>query len=287
MRHTKAQGDTIMAPDAPQTDEAPARIGLLTPSSNTILEPATQALVAPMHGRVSVHFNRIRVMNVGLDPRSDAQFADAPALAAAELLADACPDIIAWNGTSASWRGLDNDRRLCADIETRTGVASTSAMMAYERLFATMGIRRLGLVTPYTADIQQAIVANLSGIGVEVTAETHCDLADNLAIGSIPGCETARLCRLVAASHPDAVAIVCTNMRGALLAGELEAELGIPVLDSVAVTLWGCLAKLGIDATVLAPQGRIFAQRAGEARAAAHPGPQVGEAGKIGIPRCR
>lgn len=270
-----------MAPDAPpQTDETPARIGMLTPSSNTILEPTTQALIAPMQDRVSVHFTRIRVMNVGLDSSSDAQFADAPALAAADLLADARPDIIAWNGTSASWRGLDNDRRLCTAIEARTGVLATSAMMAYETLFATMGIRRLGLVTPYTADIQQAIVANLSSIDVEVTADVHCDLTDNLAIGRIPGYEVARLCRLVAQSRPDAVAIVCTNMRGAQLASALEAEIGIPVLDSVAVTLWGCLARLGIDATALAPEGRIFAYLSGEARASPDPDAQTGDVEK-------
>jgi maleate isomerase len=48
-------------------------------------------------------------------------------------------------------------------------------------------------------------------------------------------------------------------MRGARRAAELEAELSIPILDSVAVTLWGCLRKLGVDTAPLHGFGRLFA----------------------------
>ena len=39
--------------------------------------------------------------------------------------------------------------------------------------------------------------------------------------------------RAVAKDGCDAVAIVCTNMRGASLVPALEAELGIPIYDSI------------------------------------------------------
>ena len=39
--------------------------------------------------------------------------------------------------------------------------------------------------------------------------------------------------RDVAAAKPDAIAIICTNMRGAPLAEELEAAHGIPIYDTV------------------------------------------------------
>jgi maleate cis-trans isomerase len=38
----------------------------------------------------------------------------------------------------------------------------------------------------------------------------------------------------------------------------LEAELGIPVIDSAAAGVWGCLDILGIDPGPAAPLGRIF-----------------------------
>jgi maleate isomerase len=56
----------------------------------------------------------------------------------------------------------------------------------------------------------------------------------------------------------EAVAIVCTNLRGAPLVPRLEAELGIPIFDSVAVTLWKCLTETGVPTGSLEPWGRVF-----------------------------
>ena len=38
----------------------------------------------------------------------------------------------------------------------------------------------------------------------------------------------------------------------------LEREIGIPVLDSVAVTLWDCLRKAGVDPAPIDGAGRLF-----------------------------
>jgi maleate isomerase len=48
----------------------------------------------------------------------------------------------------------------------------------------------------------------------------------------------------------DAVAVVCTNLAAASLVADLEAELGVPVLDSVAVTLWQALRVAGRDVPI-------------------------------------
>ena len=69
----------------------------------------------------------------------------------------------------------------------------------------------------------------------------------------------AALVREVAAARPEAIAIHCTNFRGAPVAPGLEAETGIPVLDSVAVSLWGALRAAGAGTAGLARFGRLFA----------------------------
>ena len=234
------------------------RIGMLTPSSNTILEPETQALLTPLSARASVHFGRFRVTQIGLDADADSQFALEPILAAADLLADAKPNLIAWNGTSASWRGFDTDIRLCAEIETRTGIPATSSVLAFNAAMKALNLRRLGLVTPYTPDVQQAIARNYAKSGIEVVGEAHANRRDNFSFATITDEDVQDMCRKVAETQPDAIAIVCTNMRGARLAAALEAELDIPILDSVAVTLWGCLHLCAIDAGALNSFGRVF-----------------------------
>jgi maleate isomerase len=67
------------------------------------------------------------------------------------------------------------------------------------------------------------------------------------------------MCRAVLTDGADAVAIVCTNMRGARVAAKLEAELGVPMLDSVAVTLWAALRRAGSPTARFASWGRLFA----------------------------
>ena len=64
--------------------------------------------------------------------------------------------------------------------------------------------------------------------------------------------------REVAAARPDAIAILCTNLRGAALVPALEAELGLPVYDSVATVVWHSLQLAGIDTRRLHAWGRLF-----------------------------
>ena len=47
--------------------------------------------------------------------------------------------------------------------------------------------------------------------------------------------------RAVAAESCDAMVVLCTNTDGAAVAASLERDLGVTVLDSVALTLWRSL----------------------------------------------
>ena len=247
--------------DAAAADDrtGPVRIGMLTPSSNTVLEPATATLVAPIGDVASVHFGRFRVTQIKLDAASNTQFEDGPILAAADLLADAKPHVIAWNGPSASWLGFKSDERLCGLVRDRTGVRATSAILGLNALLKIFGVRRLGLVTPYTSAVQERIAANYAKAGMEIAGEAHSGLTDNFSFSRIAEAEVDRMCREVAAARPDAIAVVCTNMRGPFVAARIEREIGIPVFDSISVTLWSALRLAGIDTTPLAGFGRLFA----------------------------
>ena len=154
------------------------RLGVLTPSSNTALEPLTSALAACIPG-CSAHFSRFKVTEIALSTQALGQFDDSKILAAAELLADAKVDVIGWSGTSSGWLGFDADRRLVERIRERTGIAATTAVLALNELLALRGVKRLALVTPYTGDVQQKIVDNYRRIGIEVVAERHLGIRVN------------------------------------------------------------------------------------------------------------
>jgi len=105
------------------------RLGMLTPSSNTALEPVTYAMLSGVEG-VSVHASRFRVTEIALSESAKAQFDHSEILRAAELLAHAKVDVIAWNGTSASWLGFDRDERLCERITEATGIRACTTVLA-------------------------------------------------------------------------------------------------------------------------------------------------------------
>ncbi|AWN50142.1 Asp/Glu/hydantoin racemase [Methylobacterium terrae] len=237
------------------------RLGMLTPSSNTRLEPATAALLRDAPG-ITAHFSRFRVTEITLSAAGLGQFDEAPIVDAAALLADAKVDAIAWNGTSAAWLGFARDEALCARIAQVTGIPAATAVLGFREAFNRAGIRRVGLVTPYTGDVQAKIQANWAAAGFDCAAERHCGLSDNFSFSEVPEAEVAAMARAVAAEGVDAVAVVCTNMAGTALVEDLEAELGIPVLDSIAVTLWAAIEAAGADPGRIAGGSRLFRLRA-------------------------
>ena len=235
----------------------PIRIGVLTPSSNTALEPLTSALAAAVPN-CSAHFSRFKVTEIALSDRALGQFDDGKILAAAELLADARVDVIAWSGTSSGWLGFDADRRLVERISERTGIPATTAVLALNELMALRDVRRLALVTPYTADVQQRIVDNYAAQGIEVVAERHLDICVNHDFALVEPDRLRALMGEVAAARPQAITTFCTNLRAAPLAAELESRFGIPLLDTVSTTVWGALRAAGADPGVVKGWGRLF-----------------------------
>ena len=233
-------------------------IGVLTPSSNTALEPLTSAMVSGVPG-VSAHFSRFTVTEISMRDASLNQFDDSKILDAARLLADARVDVICWSGTSASWLGFEKDRALCARITEATGIPATTSVLALNELLAAQGARTLGLVSPYVEDVQQRIVANYAGIDIECVAERHLDLTVNFSFAEVDADTLRTMIREVAERKPDAITVMCTNLHGAPLAGELERELGIPIYDSVATVVWKAMKITGIDTHEVKGWGGLFA----------------------------
>jgi maleate isomerase len=241
----------------PVNDLPTVRLGVLTPSSNTVLEPLTLAMIADLPG-VTAHFSRFRVTEIGLNAPGLQQFEHSEIVRAGELLADAKVHVIAWSGTSASWLGFERDEELCRRIEDRTGIPACTSVLAFREIFERTSVRRVGLVTPYLDDVQQRIISNWDGAGFDCTAERHLGLSDNYSFAEVPEATIADMVRDVARAGCDAVAIVCTNLKGAKLALRLEQELDVPIYDSITVTVWKSLALAGVESDSLSGWGGLF-----------------------------
>src|SRR5918993_1531556 len=152
------------------------RLGMLTPSSNTVLEPTTTAMLSGLSD-LTVHFSRFRVTEIALSKQALGQFDDSEVLRAAELLAHAKVDVIAWNGTSASWLGFDRDERLCERIRGATGIPACTSVLAFREIFERTGVARVG---------QRRIAENWAASGFGISAERHLGLQDNFSFAEVP-----------------------------------------------------------------------------------------------------
>ncbi|HLS42513.1 MAG TPA: aspartate/glutamate racemase family protein [Paenalcaligenes sp.] len=237
-------------------------IGMLTPSSNTVLEPYTSAMLQPLLPHVTAHFQRFVVKEITLNENALAQFQTQQLVDAAMILNDARMNVIAWCGTSASWLGFDTDERLCAAITATTGVPATSSVLALNEALARTKVKRLGLVTPYLSDVQHTIMKNYAAAGYEVVAERHLNDKGNFSFAEYDEPELEKMIREVAQDKPDAITVLCTNFRGTGLVDRLEKELGIPIYDSISVTLWHSLELAGVDPSLIKGWGQIFSLNA-------------------------
>ena len=234
-------------------------LGQLTPSSNTALEPITTAMLAGLP-EVSAHFSRFKVTEIALSNTALAQFDNSEILRAAELLAHAKVDVIGWNGTSSGWLGFEADVRLCEQITAATGIPATTSMLALNEILTTTKVKTMGYVTPYLDAVQAKIVQNYADFGVTCRGDRHLNLQDNFSFSEVPVEQLEQMTRDVAQEKPDAISIICTNLRVAPSVAKLEQETGIPVYDTIATVVWKCLKLAGVDTKRVKDWGSLFQQ---------------------------
>jgi maleate isomerase len=234
------------------------RFGILVPSSNTVLEPLTQEIISQLPG-VTVHFSRFRVLKISLSTDGLAQFNNhAPIIEAAQLLSDAKCDIIGWSGTSGGWLGFEEDVKLCEEITAATGIPATTSVLGLNKLIKKLEISNLALLTPYTDDVQAAIIANFQKIGVQCKIETHLGLSDNAIFGGVPTETIDEAMHELVGKGAKSVSVFCTGLKAAQMVEVWEKKFGIVVLDTVATVIWDMCVMIGVDVRQIEGWGMLF-----------------------------
>jgi maleate isomerase len=222
------------------------RVGLIVPSSNTVVEPELARVAGAVPG-LELVATRVAVTHIDADSASRCQFEPEPMVAASRLLAHAGVDVLVWAGTSGCWLGLDHDRAIVSAIEDATGIAATSSTLALLDACHAFGASRLFLLTPYLPAVVERITRTLAAEGLTVSGGRHLGICDNAAFGAVPRSTLQSMIGGVVGSDCHAVAVVCTNLRALpLLDADVEKSLGVPVLDSVAATVWGAARRIGV-----------------------------------------
>lgn len=219
------------------------KIGLIVPSTNTVCEPEFNRM-APKG--VSIHSGRIMLLGKASEESYHAM-GDATGRAAEEL-ATAEPDIIAWGCTSGSC--VVPREQLEGAIVSRAGVQAVSTMSAVFEALAALGAKTISLGTPYVNFVNETEVQVLEAGGIKIAAWYGLELGETQeerrGIGRVPPESLFRLARYVDRPESDVVFLSCTNLATIDMLDDLEKELGKPVISSNQATFWASLRRIGI-----------------------------------------
>jgi maleate isomerase len=229
-------------------------IGQIVPSSNRTVERTTQAVLRHLPG-VDSCCARITYYGAGQGQPKHGYDLEGYRLAAWQL-GHARVDVVSWNGTKGASIGLAEDEALCRVMSEAGSCPATTASLDARRLLRALGVARAGFVTPGDAAYAEQSAANL---GVALAGVRALGLSDNLASAAVaPETIAAEIRALAGETRCDAILLWSTNLPGWSVMAGLEAELGIPVLDSACIGIWGCLVAAGIDPRPAVALGRMF-----------------------------
>lgn len=231
-------------------------IGTILPSSNRVVERTTAAILRHLPA-VDGCAARIPYAPDGSGQPPGAYDAVSYATAA-RLLGHAGVAAVCWNGTRGAALGLGADRALAATLAAEAGCPATTTAIFTVALLRRRNLRRIALVMPGAAAEAAAHAAGFAAEGIATLAAEGLGCHDNLSAAAVPDGAIMAVARTLAATAPDAILVWSTNLPGLHCMAPLEAELGIPVLDSAALGVAALLDAAGIDGAPLAPLGRLF-----------------------------
>jgi maleate isomerase len=209
--------------------ETRPRVGLLVPSSNTVMEPDFWRALPP---GATLHTGRMYLEET--TPEAESRMLDEHVLPAARDLATARPDLIVFGCTSAgALRGNQYDADLCRRISDLSGVPTVSVIASVRQAITASGARRVGVVTPYVDALNQRIRESVEADGVAVAGIAGLGISDNFEIATVPQERIVDFAeRTLRDLDIDLAFVSCTNFPAVTALPELEQRLGLPVVTS-------------------------------------------------------
>ena len=226
-----------------------AKIGVVTPATNTIVEPEFHAM-APLG--VTNHTARFLIPNMALNSNADFEQLVVEIKATLDDAIDgltpaAVDHVIIGISAESFWDGADGADELQKRLEAEAGCTVTLGSAAARSALLAVGAKRLGVVTPYWPVADDRVRHYFGECGFEVVALKGLKASSPVNIAEQSE-ETLRQAMIeVNTDEVDAIIQVGTNLGMAQLAGEAERWLGKPVIAINTALYWHALRQNSID----------------------------------------
>lgn len=232
-----------------------ARLGLIVLATDFTIEHEWRAILSGLAG-VALYQSRILNDNQ-ITPETLRAMEPRIAAAAGVILPGNSLDVVAYGCTSASM-AIGEEKVFERIREVRPGVRCTTPITGAFAAFRALKARRIGVLTPYRADVNRIVADYIRARGFEVPVFGSFNEPDDGKVSRISPASVKHGIETILAQAPvDAVFVSCTSVRLAEAARGIEQETGVPVTSSNHAMAWHALRLAGI--TDALPQwGRLF-----------------------------
>ena len=168
---------------------------------------------------------------------------------AAKMLAESSlVDIILFNCTAGSFLEQGNyDTQLTNHIQEITGVPATTTSTCILRAMDAFRAKRINIVTPYSAEINERERTFFESRGRTVLSVSGALLSDSRDVPKVPAGDMYRYALEADTDDSDLMFISCTGLHVLEIIEALEKDLKKPVIASNQCALWGTLKQMGIN----------------------------------------
>jgi maleate isomerase len=205
------------------------RVGLIVPSSNTVMEPDCHRYL----GKICIISTcRIFLQSVTREAETRMLREDLPR--SLRLIKTTAPHVTVFGCTSAgSLGGTSHDAQIARIIEQETGSRALTVVGSVLSRLRRFQACKVAVLTPYQEDLTGSVARCITENGFAVTKTAGMGILENREIGKVaPGEIISFVEANMAGTEADCVFLSCTNWRAIDVVGVLEERLGRRVISS-------------------------------------------------------
>ncbi|MFK7891487.1 MAG: hypothetical protein AB8B63_11790 [Granulosicoccus sp.] len=224
------------------------KIGVVTPSTNTTLEPDCHSLCPD---GVTVHTARIPIQNkkisgaAAYDDHVKAM-RDGIGVAIEQIVTCGPNHVIMGVALEAFWGGVEGSTRLEKELSALTGTRISMGSTSMHRALQAIGAKRIAILTPHMPAGDEQVSRWFTEAGYEIVKLVGLCCESPRLIAEVSLEQMRNTVLTLDSEEPDAIVQVGTNLQFRRIAAASELLLGKPVLALNAVMLWDSLRLHGI-----------------------------------------
>ena len=220
------------------------RVGLIVPSTNTVMEPDLYRNLPP---GTTVHTSRM-LLQGSVTVEAEELMLDVYLPDCAQQIGTLMPDVVVFGCTSAgALRGPAYEQELAGEISRATGAPTITIMGAVVEELKRLDVSSVAVLTPYSEEINDTIKESLEASGFTVP---HIDGMDVKGAFNIAAVSPEEIVNYVQEQldgvESDCLFVSCANLKSVDVLDRIREVAGRPVVTSNQAVLEGVRRTIGI-----------------------------------------